>query len=125
MVRRLPVGAEVREGGVAFRVWAPGRQRVEVVFESSSLKPVTLERESTGHHAGHAQGARAGARYRFRLDGGAHLYPDPVSRFQPDGVHGPSQVIDPATFKWTDANWPGVSPAGVVLYEMHVGTFTP
>src|SRR5439155_923723 len=66
-----------------------------------------------------------GARYRFRLDGGPALYPDPASRFQPDGPHGPSQVVDPRPFDWTDRDWPGVPAEGHVLYEMHVGTFTP
>src|SRR5205823_3386241 len=66
----------------------------------------------------------AGTRYRFRLDGEQALYPDPASRFQPDGVHGPSQVIDPGAFRWTDGAWRGAGLHGQVLYEMHVGTFT-
>ena len=69
-------------------------------------------------------GVSAGTRYWFRLDGD-RLRPDPVSRFQPDGPHGPSEVVDPDAFKWTDQAWAGVKPAGQVLYEMHVGTFTP
>src|SRR5581483_10562776 len=69
--------------------------------------------------------AGAGTRYRFRLDGGERLFPDPASRFQPDGPHGPSQVINPHSFKWTDQAWPGVSMRGQVIYELHLGTFTP
>ena len=67
---------------------------------------------------------KAGADYRYRLDGGEPL-PDPVSRWQPDGVHGPSRVVDPAAFRWTDAHWKGLALADFVIYELHVGTFTP
>ncbi len=69
--------------------------------------------------------AAAGTLYRFRLDGEKPLYPDPASRFQPRGPHGPSQVIDPNSFRWSDAAWKGVSPDNQVLYELHIGTFTP
>ena len=67
---------------------------------------------------------QAGARYRYRLDGDAAV-PDPYSRFQPEGVHGASEVIDPARFRWTDGAWPGLPAEGLVLYELHVGTMTP
>jgi maltooligosyltrehalose trehalohydrolase len=132
LARRLPVGAEATPGGVHFRVWAPGRQRVEVVFERAAGPgqdldlPVTrLASDEGGYFSGTAAAAAAGALYRFRLDGGEALYPDPASRFQPQGPHGPSQVIDPAAFPWTDRGWRGTGPEGQVLYEMHVGTFTP
>jgi maltooligosyltrehalose trehalohydrolase len=69
--------------------------------------------------------ARAGTLYRFRLDKGTESYPDVASRFQPDGPHGPSQVIDPGAFQWHDQHWRGVPLEGQVMYEMHVGTFTP
>ena len=121
--RRLPVGAEVVPQGVHFRAWAPKRRRVEVVFESAH-PPIPLEPEEDGYFSGLAEGLEAGALYRFRLDGG-DAFPDPASRFQPDGPHGPSQVIDPSTFEWTDRERPGIGPEGQVLYEMHVGTFTP
>src|SRR6476661_309410 len=115
--RRLPIGAEVLPGGagVHFRVWAPSRNTVDVVFDSPSLADVPLAREDDGYFAGLAPAARAGARYRFRLDGEQYLYPDPASRYQPDGPHGPSQVIDPGSFTWTDGDWPGVGPEGLVL----------
>ncbi|MFO0850012.1 MAG: malto-oligosyltrehalose trehalohydrolase [Gemmataceae bacterium] len=122
--RRLPVGAEVRPGGgVHFRVWAPARSRVEVVFDGHGGGPAPLEPEGNGYFSGLVRQASVGARYRYRLDGG-EAYPDPASRFQPDGPHGPSEVIDPAAFPWTDADWPGVKLEGQVLYELHVGTFT-
>src|SRR5204863_3802149 len=113
-------------GGVHFRVWAPRRTKVSVVFDDDGRgAAVPLSPEPAGYFAGYAPGAKAGALYRFKLDDGQTTYPDPVSRFQPDGPHGPSQVVDPAAFRWTDAGWRGAQIAGQVLYELHVGTFTP
>src|SRR3982751_2537218 len=90
--RRLPVGAEPnRGGGVRFRVWAPRRRSVEVVFEGSADRPVALQGEGNGYFSGVAPQAGAGALYKYRLDGGG-AFPDPVSRYQPRGPHGPSQV---------------------------------
>jgi maltooligosyltrehalose trehalohydrolase len=122
VTRRLAVGAEaLPEGGVHFRVWAPRRRRVEVVFEGQGR--VALAPEPGGYFSGLVEEARPGARYRFRLDGEGP-FPDPASRFQPEGPHGPSAVVDPAAFRWTDAGWRGVGRRGQVLYELHVGTFT-
>jgi maltooligosyltrehalose trehalohydrolase len=124
--RRLPVGAEVLPAGrgVHFRVWAPRRRTVDVVFEGGNASdPVALRRDADGYFAGVASAARAGTLYKFRLDGG-DAFPDPASRHQPQGVHGPSQVVDPDAFAWSDGDWPGIGPAGQVLYELHVGTFT-
>jgi maltooligosyltrehalose trehalohydrolase len=123
--RRFPIGAEATPSGVAFRVWAPRRSSVAVVFEGGSLPELTLERESGGYFSGVAAHATAGMRYRFRVDDDPKLYPDPASRFQPEGPHGPSQIVDPATFPWTDDAWRGVSSSRHMLYELHVGTFTP
>jgi maltooligosyltrehalose trehalohydrolase len=122
--RRLPIGAEVVPGaGTSFRLWAPVRKSAEVVFEDG--RSFALAAEPGGYFAGFAEGVGDGARYRLRLDGGEVLLPDPASRFQPEGPHGPSQVVDPAAFRWTDRDWRGVPQTGQVLYEMHVGTFTP
>jgi maltooligosyltrehalose trehalohydrolase len=123
--RRLPIGAEPVADGVHFRVFAPKRRSVEVVFDGDTPAAARLVPEADGYFAGVAAGARVGGRYKFRLDGEAYLYPDPVSRYQPEGPHGWSQVVDPAPFKWTDAQWKGTTAAGQVLYEFHVGTFTP
>jgi maltooligosyltrehalose trehalohydrolase len=126
--RRFPVGAEVRPGGgVGFRVWAPACKRVEVMIDGDGdggggVSP--LAAQAGGYFAGEVPGIGAGARYRFRLDGGDKAYPDPASRFQPEGPHGPSEVVDAASFAWTDGGWPGVGPRGQVIYELHVGTFT-
>lgn len=123
VTRRMPVGAEPQTAGVHFRVWAPDRERVEAVIdgrrESTLLSP-----ERGGYHSGLVPGLAAGARYRYRLDAG-DAFPDPASRFQPEGPHGPSEVVDPARFSWTDRDWPGVRREGQVLYELHVGAFTP
>jgi maltooligosyltrehalose trehalohydrolase len=120
-VRRYPIGAEIVPGGVSFRVWAPERRTVAVVVANAEHP---LAPEGNGYFSA-ALPLGAGTLYRYRLDRDKALYPDPASRFQPEGPHGPSMVIDPATFRWSDADWRGARIAGQVLYEMHVGTFTP
>jgi maltooligosyltrehalose trehalohydrolase len=117
------VGAELHPAaGVHFRVWAPRRKRVDVVLEGDESVHA-LASEGNGYFSGDVAVARAGTLYRYRLDGGAAL-PDPASRCQPAGPHGPSQVVDPDAFEWTDSAWKGPEIAGQVIYEMHVGTFT-
>jgi maltooligosyltrehalose trehalohydrolase len=123
--RRLPVGAEVLDGGgVHFRVWAPRAEAVEVVLDGGAEGAHPLETDGGGYFSGVVGEARAGTRYRFRLDGDDE-FPDPVSRYQPEGPGGPSEVVDPGAFAWTDAGWRGPAVRGQVLYELHVGTFTP
>jgi maltooligosyltrehalose trehalohydrolase len=120
---RLPIGAEVLPGGgVHFRVWAPDHRRVEVVFDGRG-EAAGLDDEGNGYFSGVANDVTIGALYRYRLDGG-EAFPDPASRYQPDGPHGPSEVVDPGAFRWTDRDWRGVTAHGQVLYEFHVGTFT-
>lgn len=119
-----PLGARVESGGVLFRVWAPGRERVEIVLYGPDAERVApLAPEGEGYFAARVAGAGPGTRYKLRLDG--EVYPDPWSRSQPDGVHGPSEVIDPAAFRWSDAGWRGVALEDLVIYELHVGTATP
>src|SRR4051812_11824100 len=105
----MPVGAELApDGGVHFRVWAPKRSSVDLILlgnEHGSDLVAPLQRNGEYFEAV-VRDASAGSRYRFRLDGG-DTFPDPVSRFQPDGPHGPSEVVDPSTFTWTDDTWPG------------------
>lgn len=126
--RRLPVGAEVQaDGSTHFRVWAPDHSQVELVLEggrreSKRSAKIQMEPSDTGYFEWSAD-APAGTWYRYCLDGGPPL-PDPASRFQPEGPEGPSEVIDPAAFSWTDDTWKGAQLPGQVLYEMHVGTFT-
>jgi maltooligosyltrehalose trehalohydrolase len=107
-------------------VFAPRRRRVALVLEDRQVE-IELEREPgpDGAFSAFVPGVRAGARYRYALDDDATFYPDPASRFQPDGPHGPSVVVDPAAFRWSDAGWRGPALRGQVLYELHVGTFTP
>ena len=121
-----PAGAEVfREGGVRFRVWAPSSQQVDVVlYEDGNERAIPLDAESDGWFSGVVPEAGPGTRYRYQLDGG-ETYPDPCSRFQPEGVHGPSEVVDPSTFQWTDSAWKGVPLEDAIIYEVHVGTATP
>jgi maltooligosyltrehalose trehalohydrolase len=122
-VRRLSGGVELQSADTAHvRVWAPACRRVDLVVHEGPVCP--LERAEEGYFEGTVSGVRAGTRYWFKLDGD-RLRPDPVSRYQPDGPAGPSAVVDPTAFRWTDADWPGVGARGQVLYEMHIGTFTP
>jgi maltooligosyltrehalose trehalohydrolase len=121
--RRLPVGAELSpSGGVHFRVWAPKRRDVAVRVEPTG-ELYSLRAEEPGYFSGVVNVAGVGTLYRFQLDGG-DAFPDPASRFQPDGPHGPSMVVDPQAFRWTDAAWRGVRREDRVVYEMHIGTFT-
>jgi maltooligosyltrehalose trehalohydrolase len=121
--RRLSAGVEMQpDGGAAVRVWAPACRRVEFAVDGGKSHP--LEPEPGGFFKATIAGIGPGTRYWYRLDGD-RLRPDPVSRFQPDGPHGPSAVVDPSIFHWTDAGWRGIEPQGQVLYELHVGTFTP
>ena len=121
--RRRPVGTELGPDGRAhFRVWAPRRNRVDVELSGDPVRHVTLEREGNGYFSGFVDDAHAGTLYRYRLDGDGS-FPDPVSRFQPEGPHGPSELITP-DFPWTDAHWRGSAQRAPVLYEMHIGTFT-
>jgi maltooligosyltrehalose trehalohydrolase len=118
-------GAAVHPDGVRFRVWAPQAGRVRLVVESGDAAgEYDLQREDTGTFAGRVRGVTAGDLYRFRLDDAGPL-PDPASRFQPFDVHGPSEVIDPHDFQWSDQAWRGIDPAAATIYELHIGTFTP
>jgi maltooligosyltrehalose trehalohydrolase len=127
--RRYPIGAElIGSDETHFRLWAPKAQRVDLVLEDSAARNSkqqvhALKAEEGGYFSG-AANVGAGVRYRFSLNGEGNFYPDPASRFQPDGPHGPSCIVDPTQFRWTDSQWPGISLKGQIIYEMHVGTFT-
>jgi 1,4-alpha-glucan branching enzyme len=109
----------------------PRGARVEVVLEGEQGRAdrqsaaIDLTREEDGYFSGWAREATVNTRYRFRLDNKSDLYPDPVSRFQPEGPHGPSVVVDPTRYEWQDGSWRGITLEGQVVYEMHIGTFTP
>jgi maltooligosyltrehalose trehalohydrolase len=125
--RRHPIGAEfVNEDQTHFRVWAPKAREVDVVFEDaaeSKPKFCSLTAEPGGYFSGTAH-AGPGTRYRFRVNRAENVYPDPASRFQPDGPHGASCIVDPTAFRWTDSEWSGLKLEGQIFYEMHIGTFT-
>lgn len=122
MQRRLPIGAEINGDGVHFRVWAPEHERVTVVIDGERHEKLT--RDDHGYFAMLVRGIGAGTRYAYRLGDDTTLYPDPASRFQPEGPHGASCVVDWKAFTWADGSWPGLRLKGQVLYEMHFGTFT-
>lgn len=127
--RRYPIGAElIGESLTHFRVWAPKADRVDVVLESSPENEAErtfhpLEAEAGGYFSGRIP-AGAGSFYRFRVNGSVNFHPDPASRFQPQGPHRSSCVVDPSRFRWSDQHWQGVRLPGQLIYEMHIGTFT-
>ena len=125
-----PIGAEViGENRSHFRVWAPKARELDVVVEygpnsQRTLHPLSPEQD--GYYSG-ALDVGVDTRYWFRVNRGEKFYPDPASRFQPEGPHGPSCIIDPRQFQWTDSQWPGPAATGLkgqIIYEMHIGTFT-
>jgi maltooligosyltrehalose trehalohydrolase len=121
----LDIGASVVERGVVrFRVWAPFRKSVSVrVASQDNDKEIMLHRDQWGYFEGQAEGVREGECYLYLLDDDL-ARPDPASRFQPEGVHGPSQIVDPLGFCWEDQGWKGVPLKELIIYELHVGTFT-
>jgi len=132
--RRLAAGADVQpDGSTHFRVWAPRPRDIRLVIEQrieQRIEPgsgpeveVPLAHEGDGYLSARVPDVGAGDRYRYRLDG--RLFADPASRCQPEGPFGPSQVVDPAQYAWKDRSWRGVTIEGQVLYELHLGTFTP
>jgi maltooligosyltrehalose trehalohydrolase len=127
-VRHYSIGAELRpDGGVSFRVWAPGKARLRLVLldeNGAERSELEMSPEPDGYFAINVDEVAAGDLYGFRIDQQTALLPDPASRFQPFGPTGPSQVVDPSRFSWSDAYWQGVGREGQVLYEMHIGTFT-
>lgn len=116
------MGATPTAGGVQFRVWATAPQTVSVEICDGPIVP--LELEADGVWSGLVADARPGSRYRYRLNGDVSR-PDPCSRSQPEGVHGPSEVIDPDAFEWHDAAWRGTGIHNLTVYQLHVGTATP
>ncbi|HEY1785443.1 MAG TPA: malto-oligosyltrehalose trehalohydrolase [Pirellulales bacterium] len=111
------------DGSTRFLVWAPKARRVHVHLLGAAARYVRLKPLEQGYHAAVAPDVPHGTRYLYRLDGRMER-PDPASHFQPEGVHGPSEVVDPA-FDWHDAGWRGPALADYVVYELHVGTFSP
>src|SRR5216684_1234019 len=120
---RLEFGARPAPTGVQFKVWAPKAKELAVVLAARDKTSVPLTRIEADIFVGLLTQSRAGDDYFYLIDGGVRR-PDPVSRWQPKGVHGASRVVDPDEFRWSDHHWKGIELKDYVLYELHVGTFT-
>jgi malto-oligosyltrehalose trehalohydrolase len=119
----MPFGAEYRDdGSVRFRLWAPAARQVELCLAGTSVE-IPLERRDQGWFELVTDAAKPGTQYRFRINGEQEV-PDPASRFQPQDVHGPSEVVRPDAFDWRDHAWRGRRWEEAVIYELHVGAFS-
>lgn len=118
-----PLGAVCSNGACDFLLWAPNARQVDIHLVHPSDITLAMQPEDHGYFSFRSEQVAPGTRYRYCLDGQFER-PDPASRFQPDGVHGPSEVVN-AAFAWTNDAWSGISLQQYVLYELHVGTFTP
>ena len=121
-VHRMRFGAEVHDGGTRFRLWAPKCRRIRLQIGEGA--PLAMDRDDQGWHRVDVKGVRAGARYAFLMPRGKP-FADPASRFQPGGLEGPSEVIDPAAYRWRHSGWRGRPWEEAVIYEIHPGAFTP
>lgn len=120
---RRPPGAHVAaDGKTSFRVWAPHHEALILRIVAPIERDVPMRKDGDGYHGVTLDDAPAGTRYLFRV--GENDRPDPASRLQPEGVHRASEVVD-AGFAWTDCGWKGLALSDAVVYELHVGTFTP
>jgi maltooligosyltrehalose trehalohydrolase len=117
----MPFGTEITGEGIRFALWAPTASEVMLVLDGAEHP---MPDDGGGWRRFIAPGATVGSRYAYRIDNGL-LVPDPASRFQPDDVHRPSQVVDPRAYEWSDAGWLGRPWEETVVYELHVGTATP
>ena len=120
---QMRFGAELVDEGVRLRLWAPKHETIELKIEGEE-EPRRMQAGAGGWHELLVPDAGPGTLYQFVLPDGLHV-PDPASRFQPRDVHGPSEVIDPAGYRWSDGDWRGRPWEEAVAYELHVGTFTP
>jgi maltooligosyltrehalose trehalohydrolase len=111
------------DGRVSFNVWAPNAERVDVRLLDPQERIEPLASGEHGYFSGIVSGLNPGTRYFYRLNGDTER-PDPASRYQPEGVHGPSAIVDPSAFQWSDHGWIGHRLGDYVIYELHVGTFS-
>ena len=111
------------QGQWEFVVWAPWRRKMDLHLLEGPCAFIPMERDAHGYHRVVVKQAEAGAKYFYRLDE-SHDRPDPASRFQPEGVHGPSLLVDLGAFSWTDSDWKGLALEDSIFYELHVGTYT-
>ena len=122
----LPFGVAVLEKtAVTFSVWAPFAEEVEVkIAGHKRARLIPMKRGERGCFEAVVENLPVGTRYFYRLNGKAER-PDPYSRFQPEGVHGPSEVVDPYSFEWSASGWNGIPIEDYITYELHPGTFAP
>ena len=120
----LRFGATPGPEGVQFRLWAPSLKSAQVMLGEDPTRLLLMRREGDDEFTAFAEGLRAGEDYCFVIDD-RRGRPDPVSRWQPEGVHGPSRVVNPAAFAWSDGNWRGIPLRDYLIYELHTGAFTP
>jgi maltooligosyltrehalose trehalohydrolase len=118
------LGCSLRgDGRCEFLVWAPRAGKVEIHLQGKTEQVIEMQALDRGYHYRRVEDVGAGSLYWFRIDSGRER-PDPASRFQPHGVHGPSEIVDPR-FEWSDGGWKGLPQQEYIFYEIHVGTFTP
>src|SRR5262249_34658893 len=120
MSPRIDFGPQLSPSGVTFRLWAPAANRVDLILD----RPRAMEKDSEGWYRLAIPGLRAGALYKFRIDGEPGA-PAPPPKFQPQDVFGPSEVIDHEAYSWQASRWRGLAWEEIVTLELHVGTFTP
>lgn len=118
----LNLGASISNEGVQFKVWAPKASSISLRVVGE-FREILMNPEQKGYFTTFVNSLKAGTRYFYLLNS-SHRRPDPVSRFQPEGVHGPSEVFNPDTFEWEDHNWRGIPLEEMIIYEIHTGTFT-
>src|SRR3989339_1532090 len=120
----MDLGAKVLPNGTSFKVWAPKCSSVDVVIiENGYKKIIPMDTAENGYFSKFISNIKDKTHYKYRLNNDENC-PDPCSRYQPEGVHGPSMVIDPKTYRWCDSNWKGINIKGQIIYELHVGAFT-
>jgi maltooligosyltrehalose trehalohydrolase len=123
--RRYSQGAELSVAGVSFRIWATEKKSVSVVLldaNRSPMRELPAQADSSGYYSVEDPDAKPGMFYQYRLDG--NVFPDPATRFQPFGVHGPSEILAPNSFVWSDQSWRPPKPGDLIIYELHIGTFS-
>jgi maltooligosyltrehalose trehalohydrolase len=122
--RKYPIGAEIIDDELNFRIWAPANKNAELIIEHPHSESIEMQHEENGYFSATIKKLDEKTLYRFKFPDSETLFPDPASRFQPQGPKGPSQIIETSLFKWTDLDWPGANSKNQIIYEMHIGTFT-
>jgi maltooligosyltrehalose trehalohydrolase len=119
------VGANYSENKCEFIVWAPEKETVQLHLLSGEEQTFEMNKDEEGYFSYVSDRIAAGEKYFYSINGTDEKFPDPASHFQPDGVHGPSGVVDHTAYQWKDASWNGLPMQDLIFYEIHVGTFTP